>query len=131
VPGLGRFAPSGQHPGTAGATSPPAQQDSGFSGFLDSVGRSTGFWGDSHLDRTGEGYVPAHDGIPAKIDEGEAKFADLTKPEAEVLGVLPAGRAVKGVKLGAEAAGAGLKAWQDSHPGRPARLRYVTTSTTT
>ena len=118
VPGLGQFA-------RPGATVPPfpAQQESGFVSSVHGFGQWVGLEPDPNLHNTGGGYVPAHDGIPAKVDEGEARFVDLTKPEAEVLGVLPVGRAVKGVKLGAEVAGAGVKAWQDSHPSSPPAAR--------
>jgi hypothetical protein len=118
VPGLGQFA-------RPGATVPPfpAQQESGFVSSVHGFGQWVGLEPDPNEHNTGGGYVPAHDGIPAKVDEGEARFVDLTKPEAEVLGVLPVGRAVKGVKLGAEVAGAGVKAWQDSHPSSPPAAR--------
>jgi hypothetical protein len=118
VPGLGQFA-------RPGATVPPlpAQQESGFVSSVHRFGQMVGIEPDPNLHNTGEGYVPAHDGIPAKVDRGDANFEDMTKPEAEVLGVLPAGRTVKGVELGVEAAGKGLNAWQESHPSSPPATR--------
>ena len=88
------------NPGPARPGSPNDQ----YSGFFGSIRHTWDSIVGTNVDSEPHngGYVPATPGHPAQMDEGRADPVDLTEPERELLGVLPAGRGVKAVKWGVE-----------------------------
>ena len=106
-------------PITPGSVKPGSPNDQ-YSGFVGSIRRTWDSIVGTNVDNEPHngGYIPASPGHPAQMDEGRANPVDLTEPERELLGVLPAGRGVKAVKWGVEGI-QGLRTLDNEHGSTP------------